>query len=105
MNYNTGISASPPHLIAQMPSSPYSYPGSFGDSYNAMRSGLESKMAMENRDEALGMQNKKLRSQRDVALSGLRDLAQAEQQQTSLREKQAGMQLGLVNGLLSGLFS
>lgn len=62
-------------------------------------------MAMDNRDAALGMQNKKLMAQRDVALAGLRDMTQAEQQESSLREKKSGMQLGLVNGLLSGLYS
>lgn len=62
-------------------------------------------MAMENKDANLSMANKKLIAQRDAALAGLRDLATAEQQQTSLREKQSGMQLGLVNGLLSGLYS
>lgn len=88
-----------------MPDAPYQYPGAFKDSYNSLRSGLEANMAMANRDANLEMQNRRLTAQRDTALSGLQSMAQAEQQQASLREKQRGMQLGLVNSLLSGLFS
>lgn len=105
MRYQTNINPQSPNLLSRMPEAPYSYPGTFGDSYNALKSGLEANMEMANRDANLAMQNRKLTAQRDTALSGLQNLAQAEEQQSSLRNQQRGMQLGLVNSLLSGLFS
>lgn len=104
MKYQTNAGAQFPQLTSKMPDAPYSYPGAFGDAYNSLRSGYEANMAMANRDAQMEFDNKSLRAQRDLALSGLSDLAQAEQNQNQLQTSRRGQQMGLVNSILSGLF-
>lgn len=104
MRYQTNAGAQFPQLTSAMPDAPYSYPGAFSDAYNSLRSGYEANMAMANRDAQMEFDNKSLRAQRDLALSGLSNLAQAEQNQNQLRNTRSGQQSGLVNSILSGLF-
>lgn len=104
MQYQTNVGAAFPALKSQMPDMPHQFPGAANDAYNSLRSGYEANMAMANRDAELEFANKKLLAQRDTALSGLRNLAEAKQNEQSAALQQQGMNLGLVNSILSGLY-
>lgn len=83
---------------------PYEIPGSHGDVYNALAAKNSAELMAGRNQSIADFENEKLAAQQNAALSGIRNLQQARQQQASLANDQRGMQLGLVNSLLSGLY-
>ncbi len=118
LSYNTGIQASPPITPAMQQAAldglrqqKVSYPGPGQDVYSARAQqsavDMERWAAAQNNQHMLNAQQ----GQSDMALRGLQQMSQAQQNANSLATQRQAMQLGYagnvmggVNGLLSGLF-
>lgn len=112
LSYNSQLQAAPPlsqdDLQRAMQGirlkSPYQYPGAHQDvlaglgDANAAQYGVSAEKM--NSDFA----TRKLQAQRDLALSGLQQMATAQQQRADLSNARSAMGYGVVNNLLSGLF-
>jgi hypothetical protein len=118
LSYNTGIQASPPITPAMQQAAldglrqqKVAYPGPGQDVYNAQ----SQKAAVDMERWAAAQNNQHMQNaqqgQSDMALRGLQQMAQAQQNANNLATQRQAMQLdfagqmmGGVNGLLSGLF-
>ena len=111
LNYTTELQAQPPVSQSDMAramkglkiKSPYGYSPQHQDLLNALGDQNAANYALEadKANSRFGVQ--KLQAQRDVALQGLQQLAQAQQQQADLANTRSGTSLNFASSLLSGL--
>jgi hypothetical protein len=112
LTYNTELQAQPPisqqELSRAMSGlkirSPYGYSPQHQDVLNALgdENAANYQLNADKANSAFGVQ--KLQAQRDLALQGLQQMAQAQQQQSDLANTRTGMGLNFASSLLSGLF-
>lgn len=112
LNYETTLQAQPPvspamrqKAVAGMHlKSPYGYSPQHQDLLNGLadQNAANYEMGADRANSRFGVQ--KLQAQRDLALQGLQQMAQAQQNQAELANARSGMGYGIVSNLLSGLF-
>lgn len=112
LTYDTTLQAQPPVSQAEMSramkgirlQSPYGYSPQHQDVLNALGDQNAAQYALNAEKANADFGSRKLQAQRDVALQGLQQMSQAQQNQMDYANARSGMGYGLVNSLLSGLF-
>lgn len=112
LTYDTTLQAQPPvsqsdrqkAVKGMRVKSPYPYSSQHQDLLNGLadQNAANYEMGADRANSSFGVQ--KLQAQRDLALQGLQQMSQAQQNQMDYATARTGMGYGLVSNLLSGLF-
>jgi len=112
LNYDSTLNAQPPVSSAQRQKavrgmhiqSPYGYSPQHQDLLNGLadQNAANYELGADEANATFG--TRKLQAQRDLALTGLQQMAQAQNNQAELANARSGMGYGIVSNLLSGLF-
>lgn len=104
INYKTHQRVAAPEFAEIDTRSPFGMPGAHEDVYNSVNAQNAAALGAARDQASVDFANEKLAAQRNAALAGMQNLMQARRNQEEVANRQAGMRMGLVNGLLSGLF-
>lgn len=104
INYQNHQQVAAPRFAEVDTRSPFALPGAHGDVYNAVNARNVASLEAARDQASVDFANQKLAAQRDAALAGMQNLMQARRNEEELASRRAGMRMGVVNGLLSGLF-
>lgn len=105
IQYTTSQQSPSPAYQPFQRQSPYKFPGSHEDVYNLLSAKNAAGIAAQRDNALVDFSNERMAAQQAAALTGLQNLSKQRQDMAELADRRAGIGMGVVNSVLSGLFN